>query len=386
MKKLKNKKVAMLLSAIFLAVLCFVGTNLLKMKDESATDKAQGNPTYLELRVGKKEILVSSTDGTKNRQMALLGNLQVSFTDADGENSGWFRATEKNGIFEGDANNFSYKTEDGYNFFVTVEGTTVQATVTKDGAWAAITFTMNTHVKEAGKENSTPSSAVGFDKNLTEEEKNEIRQEVAKDNNATDVDENGAVVGIQKPENIWTADKAQDSVDKGEATIVPSKPTEEGKEEVKTDVITKDDEGYHLEEVRPESNPKPEPETKKEEKKEEVKQETPSKESSKEESKAPIEPQPVVKQDEEKVEDTPVEQPEQPKQETKVNTYERVSILVSKGNVISAFSENGGSGKLNLIVDSIDGNVYTCHTKDGAAYTVTIENGVVSFNGETYAY
>lgn len=368
MKKIKNKKVAMLLSVILVAVLCFFGGNLFTKK-EIAEELERPTASYIELRAGQSSILVSSTDGTKNRQMALVGNLEVSFTDANGESSGWFRATEKSGTLEGDMNNFSYKTEDGYVFNVAVNGTNVQATVTKDGAWAAIAFTMNTHVKEISKENSTPSHAVGFDKNTTEEERNQIRQEAAKDDNAVDVDEKGNVVSIQKPGNIWTADKAQDSVNKGEATIVPSESTEKGKEEVKTDVITKDDEGYHLEEVRPESDPK----------EEKVETETTSS------SEKTTEPQPVVKQEEEKAEETPVETPEQPKEETKVNTYERVSILVSKGNVISAFSENGGAGKLNLIVDSIDGEVYTCHTKDGNTYVVIIKDGQVSFNGETYA-
>lgn len=372
MKK-TNKKTVLTVSAILLAVFCFFGSLLNK---DSAQEKGNATPSYIELRVGKKEILVSSTDGTKNRQKALVGNLEVSFTDANGNNSGWFRATEKSGTYNGTMNNFSFITEDGYEFQVIVDGTYVQAAVAKDGAFASISFTMNTHVKETGKENSTPSHAVGFDKEMTEEERNELREEVAKDDNAADVDEEGKVIGTQKPENIWTPDKAQDEVDKGEATIVPSESTEKGEE--KKDVITKDDEGYHLEEVRPESDPKEE--VKEEPQKEEAKQETPQ-------PKPQPEPQPEEEVVEEVEEEIVKEEPkEEVKEEVKPNTYERVSVLISKGNVISAFSNNGGSGKLNLIVDSVNGNIYTCHTKDGAVYTVIIENNMVKFNGETYTY
>lgn len=375
MKKKTNKKTTLVVSAILLAVFCFLGGNL--FNKDSAQEK-DTTPAYIELRVGKKEILVSSTDGTKNRQKALVGNLEVSFTDANGNNSGWFRATEKSGTYNGTIDNFSFVTEDGYEFQIIVDGTYVQAAVEKEDAYASISFTMNTHSKETNKENSTPSHAVGFEEGTTEEERNELRQEVAKDDNAVDVDEKGNVVGKQDKENSWTPDKAQDSVDKGEATIVPSESTEEGSD----DVITKDDEGYHLEEVRPESDPEEEEE--KEEPKEEVVSETAPENNSSEI--APAEPQPAVKDDEEVKVEEPKEEvkPEEPKEEVKPNTYERVSVLISKGNVVSAFSNNGGSGKLNLIVDSINGNVYTCHTKDGAVYTVIIENGVVSFNGETY--
>lgn len=388
MKNKKSKKTTLVVSAILLAVLCFLGGNL--FNKDSAQEKEDTTPSYIELRVGKKDILVSSTDGTKNRQMALLGNLQVSFTDANGNNSGWFRATEKTGTLTGNMNNFSFITEDGYEFQIIVDGTYVQAAVAKNDAYASISFTMNTHVKETSKENSTPSHAVGFDENSTKEETNKLRQEAAKDDNAVDVDEKGNVVGKQDKENSWTPDKAQDSVDKGEATIVPSEST--GKGEESKDVITKDDEGYHLEEVRPESDPEEEEE--KEEPKKEVVSETTTEDNSSKETPQP-KPQPKPQPEEEVVEEVEEEiVEEEPKEEiveekpeeVKPNTYERVSVLISKGNVISAFSNNGGSGKLNLIVDSINGNVYTCHTKDGTVYTVIIENNMVKFNGETYTY
>lgn len=309
---------------------------------------------FLELKTEKERIEVSSLDGDEARQEAILGNVIVAYYSNDDDKQ-WQRATEKKGVISGSRDDFSFTTEDGFTFAVKVSGTTVEVVATKDVATSAISFEM-VEIAQGVEDNPTvlnskPALGVGFDSDISEEERNQIRQEAASDDNAVDVDENGNVIGIQQPENIWTADKAESLVAKGEGSIITSSP-----EQPKDEVIYQDDNGdYHLNEVRPESNPD---------------KDSPSTDSSKKE---------------ETVEETvPPIKEEGP--EIKTNTYERVSVLIERGNVVSAFSQNGGSGKLNLIVDSVSGTTYYCHDKNGSNYVITINNGIVSFNGEKYHY
>lgn len=342
--KIKNKKLLIggVTGLLLLVVLfVFLRTNL-------------QNDFFLELKLEKEQIEVSSLDGDKSRQEAILGNLIVAYYSNDEERQ-WFRATEKEGVISGSRDNFSFTTEDEFTFVVKVSGTTVEVVVTKETATSAISFEIIEVAQGVSGDptvlNSKPALGVGFDSDTSEEERNQIRQEAASDDNAVDIDENGNVIGIQQPENIWAADKAESLVEKGEGSVITSSP-----EQPKEEVIYQDSKGdYHLNEVRPESNPD---------------KDSPSTDSSQKEETV-----------EEKVPPIKEEEPE-----IKTNTYERVSVLVERRNVISAFSQNGGSGKLNLIVDSVSGTTYYCHDKNGSNYVITVNSGIVSFNGETYHY
>ena len=354
MKKTKKSMALVAVVAVaLLATTLFSGLN--KPEEVQETAKA-----WIELKTTKATIEVASTDGDLNRQQALVNNVEVRYTDANGTTGEWFR--EKEGTFEGTKDAFTFTLDTGFKYSVIVNGADVQVTVSKDTALATVGFKMVVVDTASNKDATVSKPALMVGSNAeSEEEMAEIREEAAVSEREQDLGEKGEVVGIQKPENIH-------------------QPTQETIKEV-TEKVEKDGEiDYVFTEKRPESDPVQEEAPKKEEKPV-VETTTPSESETEE----PVAEETV---EEEVVEETaPEETPkEEVIEETKLNTYERVSILISKGNVLSAFSHNGGNGKLNLIVDSIDGAVYHCHTKDGVSYDVTVHTANIEFNGEVYYF
>lgn len=354
---MKKQKKAMALVAVvavaLLATTLFSGLN--KPEEVQETAKA-----WIELRTKKATIEVASTDGDLNRQQALVNNVEVRYTDANGTTGEWFR--EKEGTFEGTKDAFTFTTDTGFKYSVVVNEADVQVTVSKDTALATVGFKMVVVDTASNKDATVSKPALMVGSNAeSKEEMAEIREEAAVSEREQDLDKKGEVAGIQKPENIH-------------------QPNQETIEET-VEKVEKDGEiDYVFTEQRPESDPVTEEkqEAPKKEEKPVVETTTPSESETEE---------PVVEETVEEVveETTPTE--EEPIVKTKLNTYERVSILVSKGNVLSAFSHNGGNGnKLNLIVDSIDGTVYHCHTKDGVSYDVTVHTANIELNGEVYYF